>query len=258
MSKTLIAALLLAGGSIAPAEAWAQASISWSTLARSYRGSSDALTLRCPPGGRPGQVWGTDIYTDDSSICTAAVHAGLITFMTGGTIVLATKPGRSSYTGSRRNGVVSESWGRYDASFSVTAWVEPPPPEPPKPPPPPPTIPWDRTAERLAPNGREFTFICPPGGVAAPVKGTDLYSSDSSICTAAVHSGAIDLEAGGTVTIAMRPGAAAYTGSGRNGVTSTAGGRTVLGFVIIDDRGRELHEHAAAAAGHPPMHASVR
>ncbi|MGH8436929.1 MAG: LCCL domain-containing protein [Pseudomonas sp.] len=144
--------------------------------------------------------------------------------------------GRPRYSGSRRNGVTAESWERWDVSFSLAAYVEPAPPEPPSPPPPPPRISWDQTAERLAPNGREFTFICPAGGQTAPVKGTDLYSWDSSICTAAVHFGVIDLEKGGTVTIVTRPGAHAYTGSVRNGVTSTAGDHTILGFVVLKGR----------------------
>ena len=32
----------------------------------------------CPKYGAKYGIWGTDVYTDDSSICTAAVHVGLI------------------------------------------------------------------------------------------------------------------------------------------------------------------------------------
>jgi hypothetical protein len=216
-----------------PVQSRAQIEISWSTVARSYRGRADPVTLHCSEGGRPSTVWGTDIYTDDSSICTAAVHAGVITFDRGGTIVLEMRPGRNRYVGSRRNGVSSEGWQEWDASFSVTEYVEPPPPEPPKPPPPPPAIAWDRTAVGLAPNGRQFTFVCRPPALRSPVVGVDLYSWDSSICNAAVHAGAISLRNGGTVTIEMRPGAERYPGSVRNGIASMSGEATILGFVVI-------------------------
>jgi hypothetical protein len=168
-------------------------------------------------------------------MCTAAVHAGVITLSSGGTIVMEMKPGRGAYTGSRRNGITSEPWQVWEASFSVRAWVEPPPPEPPRPPPPPPVIGWDRTAAGRAPNGRRFAFTCRPPARAAPVVGVDIYSWDSSICNAAVHAGVITSARGGTVTIEMRPGPETYAGSSRNGVNSTGGASTILGFVLILD-----------------------
>jgi hypothetical protein len=61
-------------------------------------------------------VWGTDYYTDDSALCVAAVHAGRITFL-GGTIHAVITGERNSYIGSHRNGVVSESWGRFSGSY---------------------------------------------------------------------------------------------------------------------------------------------
>ena len=73
--------------------------------------------LTCPANGSPGSIWGTDVYTDDSPICTAAVHAGLITVRSGGTVTLEIRPGQSSYTGSLRNGVNSQSWGSWHGSY---------------------------------------------------------------------------------------------------------------------------------------------
>jgi len=221
-----------------PSEVRAQVEISWSSNARSYRGRSEPITVVCPPGGRAQPVWGSDVYTDDSSVCTAAVHAGVITFATGGTIVIEMRPGRNGYPGNRRNGVASSPWEAWEASFTVSPYVEPPPPEPPRPPPPPPLIGWDRTAVGLAPNGRRFTFRCRPPAVPATVRGTDTYAWDSSICTAAVHAGVITLAAGGTVTIEMRPGTERYAGSNRNGITSINGDGTILGFVMVRDAQR--------------------
>ena len=56
--------------------------ISWTDAAILYRGrNGERIELVCPAIGNAamGAVWGTDIYTDDSAICAAAVHAGAIT-----------------------------------------------------------------------------------------------------------------------------------------------------------------------------------
>ncbi len=41
-----------------------------------------------PAGGNLEGGWGTDIYTDDSSICTVAAYAGIITRRDGGTVTI--------------------------------------------------------------------------------------------------------------------------------------------------------------------------
>ena len=73
----------------------------------------------CPAGGTAHSVWGTDVYTDDSSVCTAAVHAGVITLEEGGTVTIEIRPGESSYEASERNGITSGSWGSWTGSFVV-------------------------------------------------------------------------------------------------------------------------------------------
>lgn len=77
------------------------------------------LQYACPAGGSTtATVWGTDIYTDDSSICVAAVHAGKITTLDGGTVTVQVELGRGSYAGSTRNGVSSLSFGSFARSFT--------------------------------------------------------------------------------------------------------------------------------------------
>jgi LCCL domain len=99
-------------------------------------------------------------------------------------------------------------------------------PTPTNPPPPPPSsgaIAWSDKASEIGlrgKNGQQFSYTCFPNGTAYPVFGTDLYTDESSICTAGVHAGKITLTNGGTVTIEIRVGAASYTGSTRNGITS--------------------------------------
>ena len=74
-------------------------------------------TVTCEPNGTPGSVWGTDVYTDDSSICTAAVHAGLITVEEGGEVTFELVDGQAAYEGSEANGITSNDFGVYGGSF---------------------------------------------------------------------------------------------------------------------------------------------
>ncbi len=87
--------------------------------ADAYRGrNGERFTFECPANASPsGRVWGTDVYTDDCSVCTAAVHAGLITLEKGGIVTIEIRPGASSYKGSLRNGIESKDWGPTPGSF---------------------------------------------------------------------------------------------------------------------------------------------
>ncbi|HYO45703.1 MAG TPA: LCCL domain-containing protein [Gemmatimonadota bacterium] len=90
----------------------------WGTTAVDHRGQNgQRFSYTCPPGGSRGVIWGTDLYTDDTSICTAAVHAGLITYASGGTVTIEIRPGATSYVGSERYGVSSNGFGNYDGSY---------------------------------------------------------------------------------------------------------------------------------------------
>ncbi|KAI8499400.1 hypothetical protein Bbelb_231640 [Branchiostoma belcheri] len=69
--------------------------------------------------------------------------------------------------------------------------------------------PWpysdDEVCNATAANRTEtvFTIVCPPGcaSVAGPIFGDGIYSSNSSVCKAAVHHGWIMDELGGAVTV---------------------------------------------------------
>jgi hypothetical protein len=96
----------------------------WYTTVIDRRGQQGAIAFQCPPlaeGESYGEVWGTDVYTDDSSVCVAAVHAGIITMPQGGRIVVEMAAGRESYVGTVRNGVVSQAYPAWDGSFVVHA-----------------------------------------------------------------------------------------------------------------------------------------
>lgn len=80
--------------------------------------AGESFYFDCPANFTPASVWGTDVYTADSSICSAALHSGAIE-RTGGKVKITVLPGRNAYTGSERNGITSKNWGRYESSFRV-------------------------------------------------------------------------------------------------------------------------------------------
>jgi LCCL domain len=204
---------------------------SWETKAISLNGSvGQTLTLTCSSAGEPHSVWGSDIYTADSSICTAAVHSGLITFQQGGTVTIELRPGRPIYGASERNGVTTSTYGPWQQSFvfktpnidAVVRAVEDATP-----------VMWNTSPGMVSFEvGKTVKFSCPAGGKESTVWGTDTYTLDSSICTAAVHAGKIQLESGGPVTIEMRPGEDSYKGTLRNGIKTTDYGKYGSSFII--------------------------
>lgn len=74
---------------------------------------------RCPPRGAASPIWGTDLYTQDSSVCTAGAHTGRITVFAGGVVVIETRVGAAGYIGSTRNGITSLSTGSWPCSFAL-------------------------------------------------------------------------------------------------------------------------------------------
>ncbi len=61
-------------------------------------------------GEANGPVWGTDVYTSDSSLGTACVHAGLLRPGESGVIKVTMVQPIAVYRGSTRNGVGSRDW----------------------------------------------------------------------------------------------------------------------------------------------------
>lgn len=70
-------------------------------------------------GAPDGSVWGTDVYTGDSSLPSAAVHAGAV--KAGETVVVrvTVMPPLAHYQGSVRNGVTSHDFGRFGTAYRV-------------------------------------------------------------------------------------------------------------------------------------------
>lgn len=114
----------LASGALAPAPAVHEIDWRSSPLDLNLRGfNGERFRFYCSPGKPlPGQVIGSGPYTDGSSICAAAVHAGVIRAASGGFVTIELRPGRTRYTGSLRNYVQSEAYEPYwSGSFTVVA-----------------------------------------------------------------------------------------------------------------------------------------
>jgi hypothetical protein len=209
----------------------------WAANATAFRGQIGAQkTFDCPKYGTVGGLWGTDVYTDDSSVCTAAVHAGLISLAGGGTVTIEIRPDAGSYTGSDRNRIRSSSYGAYQGAYVIVGAVPVDPGVTPA------TVPagneWSARASQYRTwVGAQYTFTCPANGTPGPVWGSDVYTDDSSICTAAVHAGLITVAKGGKVTIQMLDGQGSYRGSTRNKIKSSKYGAWGGSFLVVDAPG---------------------
>ena len=61
-----------------------------------------------------------DSFTDDSSVCTAAVHAGEISLTQGGNVIILIGAAKSAYAGTVKNGITSQAAAGSPASFTFT------------------------------------------------------------------------------------------------------------------------------------------
>lgn len=160
-------------------------------------------------GSKEGSAWGTDVYSDDSDLAVAAVHAGVVNPNERKMIIVQICPGQSIYQGSARNGVTTSSFGAWEGSYSF--------PENPG------------TPATIVPNlatyrdkvGETFSFTI-TGDTEGSVWGTDVYTDDSNLAVAAVHAGIVNEGESKLVAIQMLPGLFAYQGGTRNGVTTSS------------------------------------
>jgi hypothetical protein len=189
----------------------------------------DTVQFACPPGcAQTGSTWGTEFYTADSPICRAAVHAGAMP-PSGGVVTVHLEPGRPAYRGTTRYGVHSSDYSSFRASYRFLGAVAPPP--------------VVASGPQIIEAGCSFNATqiagepgsahrvsCPPGcSRTTSIWGSDFYTADSSICTAAIHAGLIG-DNGGDFTVIIEPGRPAYRGTRRNGVLSADYGSFRLSY----------------------------
>ncbi len=77
--------------------------------------------VQCPAfcADKPGRVYGNQAYSIESSICRAAIHAGVVNDGDGGVVKVSVKPGQAKYDGITRNGIESAAAGPSDHSFEI-------------------------------------------------------------------------------------------------------------------------------------------
>jgi len=64
-------------------------------------------------------IWGTDTYTSDSPLATAAVHAGKVSVGERKVIRVTVVAPPPSFSGTTRNGVTSGSYGSYPGAYKI-------------------------------------------------------------------------------------------------------------------------------------------
>ncbi len=181
-------------------------------------------------------VWGgaDGVYSDNSRVCEAAFHAGVIGG-DGGLVIFTPSAPRASYKGVRRNGISSRDDDGAALSFTVasgqaffaprttsavpasTAALSPAASQP--------LSACPKDAKNLKSMGGSIACECAKDWRRGTVwgGGSGVYTDDSSICQAALHAGVIDAD-GGPVLVTAVEGLSAYSGSTANGVTTKSYG----------------------------------
>jgi hypothetical protein len=111
---------LVAGGPVRPLAAQITAQPDPGTLQK-LRGENGKRFSFAVTGNANGAVWGTGIYTDDSTLAAAAVHAGVLKNGQEGIVKVTILPDQGTYQGSERNGVKTGSWNAHGGSYLVEA-----------------------------------------------------------------------------------------------------------------------------------------
>lgn len=180
-------------------------------------------------GAISGEVWGggvgrdnppgldgpSGIYTDDSSIATAAVHAGILLDGKTGLLKINILKGESTYTGGDSNGVKSKDYKTpFGGSYSLEKYNY-------------------ATTTTLADPGdfadwgdlQGMFNVSLTGVSSGSIWGTDTYTSDSLLALAAVHAGKLSVSGTNVVlSVTLSAGLPSYVGSTRYGVTSKSFG----------------------------------
>jgi hypothetical protein len=202
----------------------------WSATAASFRGQlGKQVRFECPPDGKRSPVVGSNPYTDQSSVCTAAVNFGLITVAAGGLVTVSITSGNRTFAASNRNGTSTLPASQSGGSFSFSGSPK--------------VVSgagyggdgWSNGASQFrGQDGKLYVYSCPAGDHGAgSVYGTDTYMDSSPVCTAAVHAGVITPDKGGDVTVEIRPGLKSYQGSDRNGVKTQSWGPWAGSYIFV-------------------------
>jgi hypothetical protein len=161
-------------------------------------------------------VWGTTIYTDDSDVGAAAVHANKIAIGQVKSVTVLCSGSQISFTGSTVNGIASRSYGQWGKSFTFDLGGITPNPSPPAP---------DRcfaepcALSKCRVQGSSFDVVV-SGAAQGGVWGSDVFTDDSAVGVAAVFLGLGSSGETISVTVTCTGSQSSYTGATQNGVTT--------------------------------------
>lgn len=181
---------------------------------KGFRGQVGQTLSFSVTGRVGGSVYGDGIYTDDSQLAVAAVHAGVLGLGEQGVVAVIIMPGQDRYASARRNNISSSEYGAWDGSFRFVGTPEAPQGIPPDP--------GNMTAYRGF-NGKVLQFYV-VGSRDGSVYGDGIYTDDTRVAAAAIHAGILQDGEAGVVSIEVLPGQEQYAGAERNNVTSLSYG----------------------------------
>ena len=189
-----------------------------------FRGNNGKAYYFTVTGSTSGSVYGSGNYTDDSDLPAAAVHAGILSPGETGVVKVTILPGQDNYTGTTANSITSLNYGQWDGSYSLAADDNGDNPAL--------DLQLNLTSFRNIPGG-VYTFNITgsdsseanvPIGTDVNLWGTNVYTDDSKIALAAVHTGVLQSGQAGVVKVTFVPSQKDYIGCTFNGVTSQAYG----------------------------------
>ena len=183
-----------------------------------YRGKNGQTFTFNVTGKKDGRIWGgqNNIYTDDSNVATAAVHAGLVKVGETKRVTVKVLADQGSYPSITRCGITSTKYGAWHGAYKLIEASQP------------------TTAQSSAPanmtgyrgkNGQTFTFNV-TGKKDGRIWGgqRNIYTDDSDLATAVVHAGIIKAGQTGEVRVTILADQGSYPSITRNGISSTSYG----------------------------------
>jgi hypothetical protein len=175
-------------------------------------------------GTTTGRIWGDGVYTDDSDLATAAVHAGVLSSGQEGIVTVRLMQGQGSYPSTTKNGVTSIAYGAWGYSYQFVGS----------------SIPTEDviltdpgTLTGFRGRINQTLKFRVTGTATGRIWGDIIYTDDSNLATAAVHAGALRPGEQGVVTVKILAGQSSYPSASRNGVTSISYGSYAGSYQIV-------------------------
>lgn len=185
-----------------------------------YEGKMGDIVSYSITGALDGRIYGTNIYTEESDFGTAAVHAGFLKVGDTKNITMRILSGRMWYTASTQNSISSLSYGPWSRSYTFLNT----------------TSVTDTTPVNFADyDGAVGDTFCYPltGALDGRIYGTNIYTDDSDLATAAVHAGLLHVGETKNITMRIIAGQPSYAASKQHGISSLSYGAWSRSYTFV-------------------------